>query len=165
MSDTANPPAVVPPVVERGNFIETFTLKADGKKYLVPANSIAARAQAQMNLAKVQAVFERALEFYDKHPQMPVDPKSLKILVDAADTINDMTARAYSDTKGTKGGGLANALERMVYAAARGGSAGAADAKPLSDRESRMAKLAAIGRAKPVTPLPAPEQPAIDLDE
>jgi hypothetical protein len=81
---------------------------------------------------------------------MPVSPKELKIMTEAIDLIDNLGASAYSDSKG--GGMLANSLERLVHAAARGAASGAAGGAVSSHSpEARMKRLNSIGKKKPAS--------------
>lgn len=171
MADEPQPPAVVKGEIERGQFIETFDLREGSMRLKVPANAIAARAQAQMNVGKCQAFFERAIKFYEDNPKEIPSPKELKILVEAASTINDMAAQAYSNTLKGKGGDLANALERMVFAATAGAAAGSQKGLTTEQfdshsRESRMARMMQVGKAneaKVVEKVPPAEQEPLEV--
>lgn len=140
---------VVAKEVDRSEFVETFTVREKGRRYEVAANAIANRAMMQVNVAKLRNLFERALKPFEDNPDMIPSPSDLKRLADAAELIESMSSQAYSDAKG---GTLANSLERLVYAAAKGGAQGAkpGDNKSPEARLRRMTSL--IGKAKPVTP-------------
>lgn len=157
MGDVPETPApVTPPTgaivpareVDREQFIDTFTVREKGRRYEVAANAIANKAMMQVNVAKLRVLAERAMEPYLANPDMPVTPKELKIMTEAIDLIDNMGANAYSDSKG--GGMLANSLERLVHAAARGAASGASGmpSPEAHSPEARMKRLNSIGRKK-----------------
>lgn len=145
--------------VAHESFVETFTVREKGRRYEVAANAIANRAMMQVNVAKLRVICERALKPYLDNPEMPIGLKDFKVLAEGVQLVEDLSTQAYSDAK--SGGNLANALERLVFAAAKGGAQGAKPGTSGDMPENRMRRLAKlIGKAKPVTPAPAP-----DLDE
>lgn len=141
--------AIVPAKeVERGDFIETFNVREHGRRYEVAANAVANKAMMQINVAKLRSLAERAIKPYLENPELPVGPKELKILVESAETIERMADAAYSNTKQ---GNLANALEKLVFAAAKGGAQGAGAGTSGDMPQNRLARMKRlIGKAKPV---------------
>lgn len=158
---TAQPPAVAAPaIVERETFVETFTVREKGRRYEVAANAIANRALAQMNVAKLRVLLDRVMKQYEDNEKLVPGPKELKIIIEAHQVVDSMAEAAYSDKKA---GGLANSLERLVYAATRGAAAGSGDARKYppgsNSPEARMKRLTSIGKKSP------PEQPALEVVE
>jgi hypothetical protein len=137
------PPAVVAPEVERGNFVETFVVRDGNQRVLVPTNAVANKAMMQINVAKLRKIFERCLKVYEDNPEMVPGPKEMKAMVEAADVIEDLGARAYGDNKGGKLGGL---LEKLVYSATRGAAEGAGAGKGNA-YEQKLARMKQVGRA------------------
>jgi hypothetical protein len=147
----------VPKEIERESFVETFHVREKGRRYEVAANAIANRALAQMNVAKLRGLCDRVMKSYDDNPEAVPEPKELKIIVEAFSTVDAMAEAAYSDKKA---GGLANSLERLVYAATRGAAAGANDKKlPSHSPEARLKRLNSIGKKS------APTETVVELDE
>ncbi len=138
------------PDVDRDTFVETFNVREKGRRYEVAANAIANRAMMQVNVAKLRVLAERAMKPFFDNPEAPIDAKELKTLIEGIQMIDDMSTRAYSASKND--GNLANALERLVFAAAKGGAQGA---KPGDNHspEARLRRLKGlVGKAKPVEP-------------
>ncbi len=166
MADADNtppsPPTDIVPAkeIERDSFVETFHVREKGRRYEVAANAIANRALMQMNVAKLRGLCDRVIKVYDDHPEQVPEPKELKILVEAFQTVDSMSDVAYSDKKT---GGLANSLERLVYAATRGAAAGANDKKlPSHSPEARLKRLNSIGKKKEPE---AVTETVVELDE
>lgn len=160
----------VPTEIDRNQFVETFTVREGSKRWQVAANAVANKALMQINVSKLRNLVTRTLNFYDKNPDAIPEAKELKILADAIDTVEDLGARAYSDSKAAKG--LGNSLERLVYAATAGAAAGNAIGAlkvGANTAEARMRRLTSIGKAKDVTPErptePPAEQPVIDINK
>jgi hypothetical protein len=142
--------------VNRGAYVDTFTVNDHGKKYEVAANAIANRALMQINVAKLRTLCERAMKVYEDHPDAPVFSKDLKIIADAVEVVENLSERAYSD--GKNGGPMGSAIERLVYAATKGAAAGAAKPVGSNSPEARLKRLKQIGRAKSVQQIePAPK--------
>lgn len=138
--------------VEHDSFVETFTVREKGRRYEVAANAIANRAMMQVNVAKLRSIGERAIKPYLDDPTLPISPKEFKILAEGIELVEGLSSQAYSDAKG---GNLANALEKLVFAAARGGAQGAANGAALGSNspETRLKRMKSlIGKAKTVTP-------------
>lgn len=148
-------------IIERDTFIETFTVREKGRRYEVAANAIANRAYAQVNVAKLRSLIERVMKPYEDDPKLIPGPKELKVIVEAVQAVDAMANDAYSDKKA---GGLANSLERLVYAATRGAAAGAGDAKKMDTHgpEARLRRLNDIGKKQAPK---APAETVVDLDE
>lgn len=175
MGETVQPPAVIPATdapaqvtgasLERDQFVETFTVREKGRKYEVATNAVANRALMQMNVAKLRSLIERAIKPYEDHPELVPSPKDLKTLVEAVQTVDSMSDIAYSDKKA---GGLANSLERLVYAATRGAAAGSSDSKSTPSGNSpgeRLKRLNNIGKRTVPTPVATPKEQVIELDD
>lgn len=141
--------AVVPTKeVERDSFIDTFTVREKGRRYEVAANAIANKAMMQINVAKLRVLAERAIKPYLENPDIPISPKELKILTESAEVIERMAEAAYSNSKQ---GTLANALEKLVFAAAKGGAQGALPRSSGDHPQNRLTRMQQlIGKAKPV---------------
>jgi hypothetical protein len=141
----ADTPAAVVKEIEHSSFIETFRVREGKQKFDVAANAVANKAMAQVQVSKLRVLMERAMKPYFDNPEFCPDSKSLKALVDAADVIEDLAARAYGDSKGSKNG---NMLERLVLAATKGAVQGATT--PSSNSfEAKLAKLRQVGQQKP----------------
>lgn len=152
MADAPQLPAVAKDV-ERESFVETFHVREKGRRYEVAANAIANRAMMQVNVAKLRSIGERALQPYLENPNLPISPKEFKILAEGVELVENLSAQAYSDSK--TGGNLANALERLVYAAAKGAAQGVTTGTSGDTPDNRMRRMRnLIGKAKPVTPAP-----------
>lgn len=137
-----------PKEVDREQFIDTFTVREKGRRYEVAANAIANKAMMQVNVAKLRVLAERTLEAYLKDSTTPVTPKELKIMTESIEVIERMAEAAYSNSKQ---GNLANALEKLVFAAAKGGAQGALPGYSGDHPRNRLARMQKlIGRAKPV---------------
>lgn len=150
--------------VQRDEFVETFTMREGDTRTQVAVNAVANKALMQLNVAKLRALVERTLRFYEENPKAVPSPKELKILSEAVDTVEDLGARAYSDSKAGKGG--VSALERLVFAATAGATAGASSAGggPKSHGpEARLRRLNQIGKAKPVETA-KPAETVVELD-
>lgn len=132
--------------VDKEAFVETFTVREKGRRYDVAVNAVAAKAQMQVDIGKLRAIAERALEPY-LDGKVVASPKELKILAEAVQAINDMMNTAYSKAEG---GSMANALERLVYAAAKGGASGIQTKNTHDSADLRLKRLSAIGKAKVV---------------
>jgi hypothetical protein len=146
--------ALAKPDVERESFVETFHVREKGRRYEVAANAIANRAMMQVNVAKLRSIGERALKPYLDDPTKEISPKEFKILAEGVELVENLSAQAYSDSK--TGGNLANALERLVFSAAKGAAQGASTAGTSGNTpDNRMRRMRSlIGKAKPVTPAP-----------
>lgn len=135
------PPDVQPPAVirevEHRDFVETFTVREEGKRYEVAANAIANRAKMQVTVAKMRDLCARAIKPFFDNPELAPSPKDLKAIVDAVAIVEDMAIMSYSDSK--KGGNLANSLERLAYAVTRGAVEGAA--QKTGDNHAPRARL------------------------
>lgn len=153
MADAPSTAVAISTEVDRESFVETFNVREKGRRYEVAANAIANRAWCQINVAKLRTLGERAIKPYLDNPEMPISPKDFKTLVEGIQVVEDMAAQAYSDSKNT--GNLANSLERLVYAAAKGAASGAQTPGSHSPeaRLNRMKNL--IGKAKPVAQVAA----------
>jgi hypothetical protein len=141
--------AIVPArEVDREQFIDTFTVREKGRRYEVAANAIANKAMMQVNVAKLRVLHERAMKPYFDNPELPIGPKELKVLTESAEVIERMAEAAYSNSKQ---GNMANALEKLVFAAAKGAAAGSIPGSSGDHPLNRMSRMQAlIGRAKPV---------------
>lgn len=150
--------------VQRDEFVETFTMREGDFRTQVAVNAIANKALMQLNVAKLRSLIDRTLSFYDKNPAAIPSPKELKILSEAVDTVEDLGARAYSDSKAAKG--LGNSLERLVYAATAGAASGAAVADNIRSNSptARLKRLNSIGKPKAEEPKPAPAETVVELD-
>lgn len=148
--------------VQRDEFVETFTMREGDTRTQVAVNAVANKALMQLNVAKLRALVERTLHFYEENPKAVPSPKELKILSEAVDTVEDLGARAYSDSKAGKGG--VSALERLVFAATAGATAGA-NQQPVDARgpAARLLRLNQIGKAKPVETA-KPAETVVELD-
>lgn len=135
-------PADQPAVVDRSSFIQTFKVREGVNHYEVAANAVANKAMMQVNVAKLRDLAERAIKPYIDNPSFAPDAKSLKAIVDAFDTIEDLAARAYSDSKAGKN---ANMLERLVEAATRGAAEGATKA-PQNKFAERLERMKRVGQ-------------------
>ena len=149
--------------VQRDEFVETFTMREGDTRTQVAVNAVANKALMQLNVAKLRALIDRTMNFYEKNPAAVPSPKELKILADAVDTVEDLGARAYSDAKAGKGG--VSALERLVYAATAGASAGATAGATVNNKgpEARLRRLNSIGKAKHEEPK-KPAETIVELD-
>lgn len=148
MPDAPQLPAVAKDV-DRESFVETFHVREKGRRYEVAANAIANRAMMQVNVAKLRSIGERALKPYLDDPTKEISPKEFKILAEGVELVESLSARAYSDAKGE--GNLANALERLVHAAAKGAAQGAVQGGHSPDARMRRLKDL-VGKAKTVSP-------------
>lgn len=152
MGDTPeNPQApVLSTEVAHESFVETFVVREKGRRYEVAANAIANRAMMQVNVAKLRSIGERAIKPYLDNPDMPISPKEFKILAEGIELVEGLSSQAYSDAKG---GNLANALEKLVFAAAKGGAQGATKGvQSGGSPENRMRRMKnLIGKDKSVT--------------
>jgi hypothetical protein len=148
MADEGQQIVPTQPDVDRDTFVETFNVREKGRRYEVAANAIANRAMMQVNVAKLRVLAERAMKPFFDNPNAEIDPKELKTLVEGVQMIDEMSDRAYSASKGD--GNLANALERLVFAAAKGGAQGANHVGGNSP-DARLRRLKnLVGKAKPV---------------
>lgn len=149
MNDAPPSTVAVAKDVDRESFVETFHVREKGRRYEVAANAIANRAMMQVNVAKLRSLGERVLKPYFDDPSLPISPKEFKIIVEGFDVAESMAERAYSDSKNT--GNLANALERLVHAAAKGAAQGAVQGGHSPDARMRRLKDL-VGKAKTVSP-------------
>lgn len=141
VTTVAVPPAGTPKEIERKDFIETFTVREKDKLYEVAANAVANRALMQINVAKLRQMCERTMDVYLKD-NLPVDSKTLKTIVEAVSTVEEMSDAAYGDGKAGK---LGNALERLVYATTRAAIDGGAKLAG-NNAEARLLRLKRIGK-------------------
>lgn len=118
----AQPPAVIREVEHR-DFVETFTIRENGKKYEAAANALANKAKMQVNVAKLRALGEKVIAPFMEEGATPPTPKEFKIIAESFAVIDGMAESAYGDSKG--GNKLANALERLAYGMTRGAMDGA----------------------------------------
>lgn len=147
----AEPPAIRE--VEKGAFVETFTVKDHGKKYEVAANALSNRAMMQINVAKLRSLCEKTVKLYDDAGIAP-SPKELKAIVDAVSMVEDMSIVAYGDPK--KGERMGNALERLAYGLVRGAVDGA-KAPGSHSPEARLNRLKQIGKRHETQVIDIPE--------
>lgn len=142
-SPAANPEAQPPAVrdVKIGSIVETFRVDDHGKKYEVAATAVANRALMQINVGKLRALWTKTADSLDG---ITLPPKELKLLVDAAVMIENMSSIAYGDSKAH--GKLGNSLERLAYAFASGAVEAGAKLNGSHSPEARLNRLKKLGK-------------------